>query len=78
MRVQKKMRMISKRLDSALSDVLFFSDPSPIIALPCHSFNVEFCSNRCICQSSEMGFFKLLHGFVKIDTWNCQICHLNL
>ena len=53
------MRMISKMLDCALSDVLFFQ--TRIRSLPClvtHLISplVEFCSNRCISQSSEMSF----------------------
>ena len=83
------MRMISKMLDCALSDVLFFQ--TRIRSLPClvtHLISplVEFCSNRCICQSSEMGFFKLshvymdlsklIHGIVKVATWICKSCYM--
>ena len=45
----------------------FLSDPSQIIALPCHSVTprFEFCSNRGICQSCYIDFAKMLHGFFK-------------
>ena len=48
----------------------FLSDPSPIIALPCHSVNdrYEFCLNCLICQS-YMDFSKCLYGLVKIDAF---------
>ena len=68
-----------------------FSDPNPIIAvLVTHLISplVEFCSNRCICQSSEMGFFKLshvymdlsklIHGIVKVATWICKSCYVDM
>ena len=46
----------------------------------------EFCSSCWICQSCNMNFAKLLHGFVKIDvwislgcyTWICQCCCMDL
>ena len=42
-------------------------------SLPCLvteslSLLVEFCSNCWICQSSYMGFSKMINGLVKIDT----------
>ena len=51
----------------------FLLDPSPIIALPCHSsvssslrHLVEIWSNSIFIRCS-MDFSKLLDGFVKID-----------
>ena len=63
------------------------SDPSPIIALPCHSVNVclEFCLNCWICQSCDMDLSKMFN----METWTtwmwlallvgafvCRRCHL--
>ena len=45
---------------------LLLKDPSPIIALPCKPF------------SCYIDFFKLLYGFVKIDTWISLSCYVDL
>ena len=59
------------------NDTFFLSDPILIIALPCHSTqsvhispHFEFCSNGWI-------WLKLLHRFVKIDTWISLSCYMD-
>ena len=65
--------VFSAKLDTDLVQyLLFLSDPSPIIALPFQSLG------HCSCCSIKLDLSKLLHGFVKIETWVSLSCYEDL
>ena len=53
------------------------SEPSPIIAFPCQSVSPSMLLLNFV---QIVGFVKLvlLDGFVKINTWICQSCYIEL
>ena len=50
---------------------IFLLEPSPIISLPCHSVS----KSSFWVFLRLLDFLKLLHGFVKIDTWISLSCY---
>ena len=51
-----------------VSDKIFLSDPSPIIAVPCHSVTKCWDLTCWICYDCYMDFSKLILRFVKVVT----------